>query len=68
MLRKLLAILLVFAMVGLLVGGCKDKDEEEKVGTMEEYRQQAEKTITEENAEKELERLQKEIDADIGAE
>ena len=71
MTRKVLSILLVFVLMGLFVVGCKDKDTEpteERVGTMEEYYKQAEKEITEENAEKELERLQKEIDTEIGAE
>lgn len=62
MLRKLLAILLVFALVGLFVGGCKDKDEPK---SMAEYRKEAEKAIDESNAEAELNKLQKEIDADV---
>ena len=63
MLKRLLAILLVFALVGMFVGGCKDKGDEP--ATMDEYRQQAEDTINEQNAESELDKLQKEIDADI---
>ena len=62
MLRKLMAILLVFALVGLFVGGCKDKGDEPK--TMEQYKEQAEKDINAENAESELDKLQKEIEAD----
>ena len=62
MLRKALAILLVFALVGLFVGGCKDKDEEPK--TMEQYQEEAEKAIDESNVESELDKLQKEIEAD----
>ena len=45
MLRKLTAILLVLALVGMFVGGCKDKDE--TPGTMEDYRQQAASRSTE---------------------
>ena len=69
MTRKVLSILLVFVLMGLFVGGCKDKEPtEERVGTMEEYRKQAEKDITEKNAEKELQKLQEEINTDIRAE
>ena len=62
MLRKILAILLVFVVAGWAFTGCKDKDEEPK--TMKEYRQEAAKTITKENAEKELEKIQQEIEAE----
>ena len=62
MLRKILAILLVFVVSGWAFTGCKDKDEEPK--TMKEYRQEAEKTITKENAEKELEKEIKAIEAE----
>ena len=65
MLRKLMAILLVFALVGMFVGGCKDKDE--TPATPEEYREQAEKTITPDNAEAELEKIQKDIEAELEA-
>ncbi|NIA07518.1 MAG: hypothetical protein GWP14_07780 [Actinobacteria bacterium] len=65
MLRKLMAILLVFAMVGLFFGGCKNSDEPK---TMDAYRKDTEKTINEQNAEAELQKIKKEIDADIGAE
>ena len=62
MLRKLLVILLVFALVGLFVGGCKDKGEEP--GTMDQYRKEAEKAIDESNVESELNKITKEIEAD----
>ena len=62
MLRKILAILLVFVVSGWAFTGCKDKEEEPK--TREEYRQEAEKTITKENAEKELDKIEKEVDAE----
>ena len=65
MLRKLTAILLILALVGIFslsVGGCGDKDDSPK--TIDEYRQDAEKAIDESNAEAELEKIQKEIEAD----
>ena len=65
MLRKLLAILLVFALVGLFVGGCGDKDDSPK--SIDEYRQDAEKAIDESNAEAELAKIQKEVEAEIKA-
>ena len=64
MLRRLMAILLVFALVGLFVGGCKDKSAKDEVGTTDQYREQAKDTITEKNAEAELDKLEEEIDAD----
>ena len=65
MLRKLTAILLVFALVGIFclsVGGCGDKDDSPK--TIDEYRQDAEKAIDESNVEAELDKAIKEIEAD----
>ena len=67
MLRKLLAILLVLAVSGWAFTGCKDK-EEEKPKTIAQYRQEAEETITEENAEEELEKEIKAIEAEIETE
>ena len=69
MLRKLTAMLLVLALVGIFslsVGGCGDKDD--SPATMDDYRKEAEKTITTDNAEVELDKAIKEIDADIKAE
>ena len=65
MLRKLMAILLVFALVGMFVGGCKDKDD--SPNTMDAYRKQAADDIDESNAEAELDRIEKDIDAEIEA-
>ena len=62
MLRKLLAILLVFVVAGWAFTGCKDKDEEPK--TMKEYRQEAAETINKENVEEELEKEIKAIEAE----
>ena len=62
MLRKILAILLVFIVAGWAFSGCKDKEEEPK--TMEQYRKEAQDSISKENAEKELERIQQEIEAE----
>ena len=41
---------------------------EETIKTMDEYLEDAEREISTENAEEELERLEKEIEEDIGAE
>ena len=62
MLRKALAILLVVVVAGWGFVGCKDK--EDKVCTMDQYRKEAEKTVTPDNAEAELDNIQKEIEAD----
>lgn len=65
MLKKLLAIMLVFALAGsfgLFVGGCGDKDDSPK--SLDDYRQQAEKEIDDANVEAELENIQKEIEAE----
>ena len=61
MLRKLTAIMLVLALVGMFVGGCKKSEEP---APMQEYRQQAKDTINKSNAEAELAKIQKEIEAD----
>ncbi len=44
------------------------KEAETAIKSLDEYREEAEAQIGEENAEKELERLQKEIEADIAGE
>lgn len=69
MLRKLTAMLLVLALVGIFclsVGGCGDKDDSPK--TIKQYQDEAEKAINLDNAEAELDKAIKEIDADIEAE
>lgn len=66
MLRKIFAILLVFVVVGWAFTGCKDKEEEPK--TMDAYRQEAKQSITDANAEEELEKEIKAIEAEAAEE
>lgn len=72
MIRKAILIVCLITLVGLWSAGCKDQKPAEEpgydVGTMDEYRQEAEAGIDEENAETELNKLQQEIDAEIAAE
>lgn len=71
MLRKILAILLVFVVAGWAFTGCKDKEEVPKTEvpkTMEEYRREAAKTITTENVEEELEKEIQAIEAEAETE
>lgn len=66
-----LMLCLTFWIAGLVLAGCGDgkevqlAEEETVVKSMEEYRKEAAQEITTENAEAELERLRKEIEADI---
>ncbi len=76
MIRKLIVALCVVSLMGLFIAsGCQDKsdadistqkqaDPGENIGTTEEHRQEAEKTINEKNAEQELDKIEAEIDAD----
>jgi hypothetical protein len=69
MVHKVLAILLVFVLMGLFADGCGDKEPtQEKVGTMEQYHQEAAESIDENNAEQELKDITKEIEADATSE
>ena len=68
MLRKIFAILLVFVVVAWAFTGCKDKEEAEEPKTMDAYRQEAEQSITDENAEEELEKEIKAIEAEVDME
>ena len=70
---KLLLSVALLAAVVLLAAGCGDKssttsspsgDSTTSVKTMDEYRSEAGKEITKDNAEAELDKLEKEIDAD----
>ena len=55
----------VVLVAGFLLAGCGGSDEDATaVKTMEEYRDNAAKEIDKDNAEAELEKLTKEIDAD----
>ena len=67
MLRKILAILLVFVVAGWALTGCNGKEEvpeSEVPKTVEEYGQEVAESITTENVEDELDKLEAEIEAD----
>ena len=76
MIGKLIVMLCVVSLMGLfIVGGCKDAPEAgistqmeaepgENIGTLEQYRQEAEQTIKEEDALDELDKLEAEINAE----
>ncbi|MDD5458265.1 MAG: hypothetical protein PHF37_02600 [Phycisphaerae bacterium] len=52
-------------MISLVFAGCKDKSADEvSVKSVEKYKQQADKEITAENVDQELQKLEKSIDAD----
>ena len=75
MIRKLMVVLCVVSLMGMFIaGGCKDKSDAQEaepganIGTTEEHRQEAEKTINEKNAEQELKKLEAEIEADAAQE
>ena len=60
------ALCLVFIMTATLFTGCiGGGSEDTTVKSMDEYRQEAASSITEGNAEAELDKLMKEIDADV---
>jgi len=68
MLRKLILILLTVGLLGFC--GCKKKstepapEEEVVVKTVEQYKAQADKEITEKNLDAELDKLEKEVNED----
>lgn len=72
MIRRAILITCMLLLVGLFSAGCKDQEPAEQagsgVGSMDQYRKQAEEKIDEGNAEDELRKLQEEIDADVGGE
>jgi hypothetical protein len=61
--------LTVLALAGIIANftiGCKEKSApEETVKTMQEYREEAAREITSENAEEQLDQLEKEINAEL---
>ena len=78
MIHKLTILFCVLLLGGLFLNSCKDESPEQAetmrqaeqqvdqtVDSMDEYVQQAAKDITEQNAERELKKLQKEIDLDL---
>lgn len=68
MIRRIFAAVIVIAIGASFIVGCKkDEPAEEAVKTAAEFKAEAEKEITEENFESELERMEKEIEADAAA-
>lgn len=66
MLRKMLVIVAVVSIVAFCLSGCKKSPSETEpnepvVKTMAEYEAEAEKEITEENMDAELEKIEKEL-------
>ena len=73
MVRVLLAIIMVIAVCLFVPGGCKkseptDQGSGETVKSEAEFEAEAEEAITEENLDEQLDRLEKEIEADTVAE
>ena len=64
MLRKALTLLTLLSIFVFLLTGCKKKTETVKPVSEDEAKQVAEKEITSENLDEELEKLEKEISAD----
>jgi len=75
MIKKILTVLLLLAFAACMAGDCGKTPEKETTSdtvpigsgskTLEEYREEAQKTITKDNAEETLEMLKKEIEADL---
>ena len=68
-----LSLIVAAIIAGAFLAGCQKSDETAKaeetiVKTMDEYREEAAKDITKENAEQELENLKKEVESDTGSE
>ena len=66
-------MLILTASIGILLSfviiGCKKKTQEPvQIKTEAEYQAEAEKEITDENMEAELDKLEKDVDADMAAE
>ncbi|HUV38630.1 MAG TPA: hypothetical protein VMY39_03410 [Planctomycetota bacterium] len=60
--RRLVLIACVVLIVGLFVTGCGKKETEVK--PMQEYRDEAAKTVTKDNVDTELDKITKEINED----
>jgi hypothetical protein len=67
MLRKVLVIIIAAAIGVFSFSGCKKKSDED-VKTAAEYKAEAEKEITQENRDAELDALEKAMEEDISAE
>jgi len=72
MLRKVLVVVALAATIVFSASGCKKRStepntpDEPEVKTMAEYETEAKKEITKENMDEELEKLEKEIEQEIG--
>ncbi len=66
MYKKLLCLLVITALSLCWLGGCDDDTTAtEEVKTEAEYKAEAEKEITDENADKALEDIEKQVDAEL---
>jgi curli biogenesis system outer membrane secretion channel CsgG len=71
MLRKAISVTVIIVAFLLIFGlpGCKKKSEQPTaVKTEAQYQAQAQKEITEDNMDAELQKIEKDLDADINAE
>ena len=71
MLKKILLIVVMTAICVFYLDGCKKRSgesEEPVVKTKAEYSQEAKEQITEENMELELEKIEKELNAEVSQE
>jgi hypothetical protein len=70
--KSLTLLVTSLMLVAIILAGCGEEPERDQpeapAKTMEEYRQEAAEEITAENVEQELDKLEKEIDADVAAE
>ena len=64
MLRNMLIVICTAAMLAFTTAGCKKSEEPVEVKTAEQYKQEADKEITEENMEAELEKIEEELNAE----
>jgi hypothetical protein len=76
MLRKVLLVISVLAVIGICISGCKKSSDDSSVEvpttnevtpTAVQYEEAAKKSITEENLEAELAKLENEVDRDIAS-
>ena len=66
MYKKMLCLLVITALSLCWLGGCKeDTTATEEVKTDAEYKDEAEKEITDENVDKTLEDIEKQVDAEL---
>ena len=69
MYKKIIALVILLAIGSVVLTGCKKKGEvSAEPKTADEYKAEAEKNITEENLDAEMEKLEKEIAEDEKAE